>query len=196
MRRIHWWVVDSPGKEGTNYTESVFRSWCYHASNRSICYVVYMLDLSTTRQFFQELLTKYDKTIFPRAPHNICSKEWLGAYSTMERSISHHIFLLGTSIGRLDTVRPWVSASFMWHDDVIKWKHFPRYWPFVRGLHRSSVNSPHKGQWRGALMFSLICAWISDWVNNREAGDLRRHRTHYDVNVMNKDGNSMQPCLL
>ena len=46
------------------------------------------------------------------------------------------------------------------------------------------VNSPHKGQWRGALMFSLICAWISDWVNNREAGDLRRHRGHYDVIVM------------
>ena len=44
---------------------------------------------------------------------------------------------------------------------------------------------PHKGQWRGALMFSLICAWINDWVNNREAGDLRRYGGHYDVNVMN-----------
>ena len=43
------------------------------------------------------------------------------------------------------------------HDDVIKWKRFPRYWPFVRGIHRSPVNSPHKGQWRGALIFSLIC---------------------------------------
>ena len=41
------------------------------------------------------------------------------------------------------------------HGDVIKWKNFPRYWPFVRGIHRSPVNSPHKGQWRGALMFSL-----------------------------------------
>ena len=70
------------------------------------------------------------------------------------------------------------------HDDVIKWKHFPRYWPFVRGIHRSPVNSPHKGQWRGALMFSLICARINGWVNNREAGDLRRHRAHYDVIVM------------
>ena len=39
------------------------------------------------------------------------------------------------------------------HDDVIKWKHFPRYWPFVRGIHRSPVNSPHKGQWRRASMF-------------------------------------------
>ena len=36
------------------------------------------------------------------------------------------------------------------HDDVIKWKHFPRYWPCVRGIHRLPVNSPHKGQWRGA----------------------------------------------
>ena len=47
------------------------------------------------------------------------------------------------------------------HDDVIKWKHFPRYWPFVRGIHRSPVNPPHKGQWRGALMFSLVCAGIN-----------------------------------
>ena len=70
------------------------------------------------------------------------------------------------------------------HDDVIKWKHLPRYWPFVRGIHRSPVNSPHKGQWRGALMFSLICARINDWVNNREVGDLRRYRAHYDVIVM------------
>ena len=70
------------------------------------------------------------------------------------------------------------------HDDVMKWTHFPRYWPFVRGIHRSPVNSPHKGQWRGALMFSLICVWINGWVNSREAGDLRRHRVHYDVIVM------------
>ena len=70
------------------------------------------------------------------------------------------------------------------HDDIIKWKHFPRNWPFVRGIHRSPVNSPYKGQWPGALMFSLICAWINAWVNNREAGDLRRNRAHYDVSVM------------
>ena len=70
------------------------------------------------------------------------------------------------------------------HDDVIKWKHFPRYWPFVRGIHRSPVNSPHKGQWRWAFMFSLICAWIDCCVNNREAGDLRCYRIHYDVIVM------------
>ena len=114
------------------------------------------------------------------------------------------------------------------HDDVIKWKHFPHYWPFgawplawwahgliwwtrtatnnvVHGLvtyfvslywlfeikfiiitdfHGSLLNSPYKGQWRGVLVFSLIYAWINGWVNNREAGDFRRHRPHYDVTVM------------
>ena len=44
--------------------------------------------------------------------------------------------------------------------------------------------SPHKGQWRGTLMFSLICASINGWVNTREAGGLRRYRVHYDVIVM------------
>ena len=42
----------------------------------------------------------------------------------------------------------------------------PRYWPFVRGIHRPPVNSLHKGQWRGALMFSFICARINGWINN------------------------------
>ena len=71
------------------------------------------------------------------------------------------------------------------HDDVIKWKHFPRYWPFVRGIHRPPVNSLHKGQWRGALKFSLICGRINGWVNNRKAGDLTRCRSHYyDVTLM------------
>ena len=81
-----------------------------------------------------------------------------------------------------------LAKSRLPHDDVIKWKHFPRYWPFLRGIHRSPVNSPHKGQWDGALMFSLICAWINRWVNNHEAVDLRRYRTHYDVTVISVGG--------
>ena len=68
------------------------------------------------------------------------------------------------------------------------WRHqmktFLPHWPFAQGIHRSPVNSPHKGQWRGALMFSLICIWINGWVNNREAGDLRHYGTHYDVALM------------
>ena len=79
----------------------------------------------------------------------------------------------------------WFPHTFGFtHDDVIKWKHFPRYWLFVRGIHRSPVNYPHKGLWRRVLMFSLICAWTKGWANHRDAGDLRRHRAHYDVNVI------------
>ena len=74
--------------------------------------------------------------------------------------------------------------NIAYHDDVIKWKQFPCYWPFVRGIHRSPVNYPHKAQWRGALMFSLICAWTNGSVNNVDAGVLRRHRAHYDASVM------------
>ena len=77
-----------------------------------------------------------------------------------------------------------IMHTHYFHDDVIKWKHFPRYWPFVRAIHRSPVNSPHKGQWSGTLIFHLICAPISALVNNREAGDLRRYRAHSDVIVM------------
>ena len=85
-----------------------------------------------------------------------------------------------------------LSLVWKWyfgHDDVIKWKYFPRCWPYVRGIHRSPVNSPHKGQWRGALVFSLISACINASVNNREAGDLRHHLGHYDVIVMVKNLN-------
>ena len=69
-------------------------------------------------------------------------------------------------------------------DDVIKWKQFPCCWSFVRGIHRSPADSPHWGQWRGPLVFSLIYAWTNRGANNRDAGDSRHHRAHYDVTVM------------
>ena len=75
-----------------------------------------------------------------------------------------HITPYGISSCIAYIISHWIST---WHDDVIK--------PVL-------VNSPHKGQWRGALMFTLI--WINGWVNNHEAGDLRRFRGHYDVSVM------------
>ena len=60
--------------------------------------------------------------------------------------------------------------------DVIRRKHFLH--------HQSLVNSPHKGQWHRALVFSLICACTNGWVNSRNASDFRCHRAHYDVTVM------------
>ena len=80
----------------------------------------------------------------------------------------------------------WKKKMRHGHDDVIKWKHFPCYWPFVRGIHRSPVTGefPTQRAVTRSLMFSLICAWDDSWANNGDAGDLRRYRAHYDVIVM------------
>ena len=74
----------------------------------------------------------------------------------------------------------WVR-HYLEHDDVIKWKHFPRYWPFVRGIHRLPVNSPHKGQGRGALMFSLICAGVGGAVRFLVVGTIGQGKDHHGV---------------
>ena len=103
----------------------------------------------------------YSSLIFRKWPmHNVRYSSWS----------NKELVMLLISYGNSDS-----------HDAVIKWKHFPRYCSFLRGIHRSPMNSPHKGQWRGTLMFYLICTWINGWVNNGEAGDLRNHRAHYDV---------------
>ena len=50
------------------------------------------------------------------------------------------------------------------HDYVIKWKHLRRYWFFMRRIHRWPADSPHNGQWRSALMFSLICDTVEQTI--------------------------------
>ena len=82
-------------------------------------------------------------------------------------------------------------CSYLYHRCWIQpwWRHQMETFSALLALcARNSpvpVNSPHKGQWHGALMFSLICAWINGWVNNRKAGDLKPYCAHYDVTVMN-----------
>ena len=115
-------------------------------------------------------------TYGPYAPKNIARRDCLCVDFITWKTFPHYwLFVRG-----IHHKGPIMHS----HDNVIKWKHFPRYWPFVRGIHRSPVNSPNNGQWRGALMLSLICAWMNGWVNTRETGDLRRHRAHYDVIIM------------
>ena len=75
---------------------------------------------------------------------------------------------------KLRIIGPWWMES-----TGLKW--FPSKRPWIWKL---CPCCPHKGQRRGALMFSLICAGINGWVNNRKAGDLIRHRVHYDVTVL------------
>ena len=72
----------------------------------------------------------------------------------------------------------------MFHDDVIKLKPFRVTGPLWGESTGHRWIPLHKDQWRGAWIFSVICAWTNGWANNRDAGDLRRHRAHYDVTVM------------
>ena len=87
-----------------------------------------------------------------------------------------------------------LSIPCIAHDDVIKWKHFPRCWPFVRGIHRSPVSSPKKGQWRRALVF-FICPWTNVWINKRDVGDLWSIRAHHDVTVMRLWSGDASPII-
>ena len=84
----------------------------------------------------------------------------------------------GCNVGRPGESNPW-------------WRHqmviFSALLVICAGNSPVPVDSPYKGQWRGALMFPLICVWINGWENNREAGDLRRYRAHYDVIVMPRE---------
>ena len=146
-----------------SYAENVSIWWRHHVSPNNyaqcVCFVVFC--------------SVREPTVFAHTP-------WRGHY---EETLSA---LLAICDGNPPVAWSSLTKVVMqrFHDDVIKWKQFPRNWAFVRGIHRPPVNSPHKGQWRGTFMFSLICAWINGWANNRDAGDLRRHRAHYGVTVI------------
>ena len=100
--------------------------------------------------------------------------DWSYNHNPESRNKHATCFDIGSSTARLLVHNQSANSpgDLCHHDDVVKWKHIPRNWPFVRGIHRSPMNSPHRGQWRGALMFPLICVWINGWENNRDAGDL------------------------
>ena len=69
-------------------------------------------------------------------------------------------------------------ASVPMHDDVIKRKHFPRYWPFVWG------KAPVTGGFPSQRLVTRSFDAFIDLSNNRGAGDKRHHGAHYDVTVM------------
>ena len=126
----------------------------------------------------RKLLCKY--ILRSNVPHMTCQNKKIVINQSHFTSFIIFLLVEGVTLRfRVQTI-----CKTLWHDDVVNWKLFPRCWPFVREIHWSPVNSPYKGQWHGALMISSICTWINDWVNNGEAGDLGRHRTHYDVSVM------------
>ena len=70
----------------------------------------------------------------------------------------------------------WIKG--LTHNDVMTWKCFLHYWPFVWGIHRSPVDSPHKGpeMQRFDVFFCLFA--ISCWTNSPVASDFRCLNSH------------------
>ena len=70
----------------------------------------------------------------------------------------------------------------------------PETWPrepwiyephgFINYEYHYILITHHNGQWRGSLLGLYICAWTNAWANNRNNGDLRRHRAYHDIAVM------------
>ena len=81
------------------------------------------------------------------------NRRWNLRLPDLQRSCINHMTGARLVAPAMSTRRR--APLFTYHDDVIKWKLFPRYWQFARGIHRFPVNSPHKGKWHGALIFSL-----------------------------------------
>ena len=131
----------------------------------------------------------------------LITRIWNGFHSTERKKLVHHqicLMKITRYLMLLLSTTPWSLSTTQLCDMLVYyikaysllahtwWRHqmeaFSALLALCAGISPVPVNSPHKGQRRGALMLSLICAWMNDWVNNCEAGDLRR--VHYDVIVM------------
>ena len=106
----------------------------------------------------------------PAQNHN----QWNKYFNT--KAMAHHKLSVGIA-GWYGIVR----TSTWWRHQM---KTFSALLTLCVGIQRLPVISPHKDQWGGALIFSLICVWTKGWEQNRDNGDLKRHRAHYDVTVM------------
>ena len=116
---------------------------------------------SKVKKINYDIRILFVKGLSARVVKNACIYLWVLCFVSLGRS---RIIPHGTSSSEaLNSCPTW---TFMFH-------------PYMTTSSNGNifrVIGPLKGQWRGALMFSLICTWIYSWVNNPEAGDLRRHR--------------------
>ena len=153
---LAWLVTSWPG----NAFRITDRVWGESTAKTGPLIISYMTHGFHTQTQWCEALAVF----FAASPNKLLSKQ-----SSCECFETEWHWCDCVKVGNIiTTIYPlplWVNSV---HDDVIKWKHFPRYWPFVREFHRSPVNSTHKGQWLGALMCSFICVLINGWANNRE----------------------------
>ena len=133
----------------------LFDSWICLSKNALVFYILRAKSCTIHIGFFY-ILTNH--TMFIRI--NACVWYHFNGSTRCDNCCAHCFEKYGA----------WMTAiqHYTW------WRHqmetFSASLAICAGIRRSPVNSPHRGQWRGAVMFSLICVWINGWVNNREAG--------------------------
>ena len=143
MKVVHRWLVDSPHKGPVMHTAfhvTTSSSWMIPTDARLLSFSQKIFNGRMNPGFRTRSLWLLLMCLQRR--------KWIPAVANITLKLhSPWIISLVSSFQQL----LWYSSSHIGctiHDDVITWKHFPRYWPFVRGIHRSPVDSPHKGQWR------------------------------------------------
>ena len=128
-------------------------------------------------------MTIYSFHLYFNGPREFLSTSWVRQAQFLIRPLQTNPFLIDAGnrwpIDQKTDSTFWIQPQH----GIIKWKDFPHYWSSVKRIHRSPVDSPHKGQWHRALMFSL-CAWTNSRANSWDAGDLTRHSAHYCFTIM------------
>ena len=137
---------------------------------------------------FQRWPLKFHTTFWYHTPQNMnitrCQK--FDNYDILElcprNSLWHgSLFLLRSDVCRPKNWSDWVFLRSWWRHQV---ETFSALLDLCEGNPSVTGGFPSQSQWRGALMFSLIYVWTNGWTNNRDTGDLRCHRAHYDVIVI------------
>ena len=140
------WSSDAIWRRRSGSTLAEVMAWC----------------LSTPSHYLNHRWLFISKVQLPSPDGNIHGKYWRYHSPNENTNITHL-----KSLSHL--------SAYMGHHGTPWWRHqmgtFSALLALCAGIHRLPVNSPHEGPWRGALMFSLICAWTNDWVNNRDTGD-------------------------
>ena len=159
--------VDAPPESrGTTSIRCTTTESClyFHRENYNTCGLVNLMNSYELRYIWRCLCLIYANQVIKDIPKNVHNSRFVVFCCCFLSVECLYILLL--------RLLHWIGIVVQLHDDVIKWNNFLRYWPFLRGNHRSP------------LVFSLIWAWTNGWANHRDAGDLRSHRSCYDATVM------------
>ena len=116
---------------------------------------------------------------------------WVGQYNNIYLKSTWPLSLINKDMQAFQLTcaswygkQTWRAHKHTCHDDVIKMETFSSAMALCEGNPPFTGKFPSQSQWCGALMFSLMSAWTNGCENNREAGDLKQHRAHYDITVM------------